>query len=199
MMPQSKKRPERPESSRAKSVAPPIRRELSGREVAELAAKTAELKLQASQKAKEAYAKEREKTDAQEAQANGSSSSGVRRGHDLTSLLEGVKEDQAFKQVVFLCLARLYAVFCPSEISDIQTRITEQTGQWKELLEKVTNRFLSQFDARFLVSHLLNEARYPQRREELDLEEANISLELAYLRIEEMDLEDSGLSGLFLL
>ena len=91
--------------------------------------------------------------------------------------------------MVFLCLARLYAVFCPSEISDIQTRITEQTGQWKELIEKETNRFLSQLDAHFLVSHLLNEARYPQRREELDLEEANISLELAYLRVEEVDVE----------
>ena len=36
---------------------------------------------------------------------------------------------------------------------------------------------------------MLEEARYPQRREQLDLEEANISLELAYQRIEEMDLE----------
>ena len=94
-----------------------------------------------------------------------------------------------FKQLVFLCLARLYSVFCPSEISDIQARITEQTGQRKELIEKETNRFLSQVDAHFLVSHLLSEARYPQRKEELDLEEANISLELAYLRVEEVDVE----------
>ena len=171
--------PERNGPSRARSVAPPQQRELSARELADLAAKTAELKLEAAKRTKEAYAKERErekaekeksdrekaeteKADAETAQANGASSSGIRRGHDFTNLLEGISEDKMFKQVVFLCLARLYAVFCPTEVADIQTRITEQTGQWKDLLEKESNRFLSQVDAEYLVSHLLNEAWYPQ-------------------------------------
>ena len=141
MMPQSKKRPE---TSRSKSVAPPIRRELSAREKSELAARTAELKAQAAQKAKDSYEKERKATSKEAPQSNGAASaSDPSKGHDLTEILIGIPEDQAFKQVVFLCLARLYAVFCPSEIADIQTRITEQSGQWRELLEKETNRFLS--------------------------------------------------------
>ena len=61
MMPQSKKMPERNGPSRAKSVVPPLRRELSSREMGDLAARTAELKLEAAKRTKEVYAKVREK------------------------------------------------------------------------------------------------------------------------------------------
>ena len=109
MKPQAKKRPE---TSRSQSVAPPTRRELSAKEKAELMAKTAELKAQAAKDAKSSYKKEREANPPEgqgSHQSNGLSSDPV-RGHDLSSILTGVTEDAAFKQVVFLCLARLYAV-----------------------------------------------------------------------------------------
>jgi hypothetical protein len=82
----------------------------------------------------------------------------------------------------------MYAVFAPTEIAKIQQKLSDQEGHWRELLEKETNRFLS-FDAEALVSHLLEEARYPKRKEMLDLEEANVSLDLAYQKVEEMEFE----------
>jgi hypothetical protein len=72
MQPQSKKRPE---TSRSKSVAPPIWGALTAKEKADLADRTAELK-----------------REAQQAKAQ--------RGHDLSSLLADIPEDALLKQVI---------------------------------------------------------------------------------------------------
>ena len=66
-----------------------------------------------------------------------------------------------FRQVVFLCLARLYAVFAPREVGGIQQKIIDNDGEWHKLLEKETYRFLTFEHAVFLVEYLLEECRYP--------------------------------------
>ena len=83
----------------------------------------------------------------------------------------------------------MYLIFAPREVGGISKKIQDNDGQLHELVEKETYRFLSLSHAVFLTECALEEESYTQNKQELDLEEANISLEHAYLRIEEMDVE----------
>ena len=69
---------------------------------------------------------------------------------DLSKILYGIPESTQVRYVIVGILRRLYSIFAPHEVGEVQKKISDNDGRWHELVEKETYRFLSFQHAVFL-------------------------------------------------